>query len=813
MSRSVWLIVRSFVRARGFAVASVSTVALGIGITTCLFSLFDGVLFRPLPFGQPDRLVQLESERRAPSSDAVPTLNLVVTQLLSRHHDLFSGIAWVPDGTPVPMTPVAGDNPLLWLTPVTYNALEVLGVRPATGSGFALDEPPLSDDIPVMLTYETWQRRYGGSDDVLSAHWEAPGPNQFHTSPVHWYVVGVLPKGFILPSPRLITRHYDGIYAVDSGLTRSLPTSQVETAPFARLATGVSISAAQQHATALIASGFPTSSPSYRKGVAVRPLHAGLSAAVSPYAWLAFIGAWVVLGVTCLTLAILLFTWGQSRRHDAGVRLALGAPHRRLVLTAVLESLLICSAGAFVGWLAQTWARPFFFRMLPISIRPLAETTDLRLTTATAALALASGLVAGLTPALRMRRIAPLDALRDNHDANPFDYFRDGAFPMAAQAILGAMLVVGAAATGPPAVRHLLTDPGFRVRDLFIVYVPTAAGVGAGDAPEQTRRGQAEVAVMRGMPGVVAVGLSRTDPFSPEGPGNSLFQKPAGFDGRVMAVDGHFFVALGTPMIAGRAFTDDEVGNAALVAIVNVRCARALWPGVAPTDVLGRTVVTRDGPRVVVGVAADLRRDTNVPATPDLFLPVSARETYRPDSTWNEFKVMVRMAAGRIPDQAFLSRALRDHLPDGYTAVFVESVAATLAPSRGGPRVIAVILGALACIALVLAVMSMYGLADFEIRRRRDEMAIRMALGATPGALRRRLVLIILKPVLGGLLIGLSLGWAGLALLRASVPLVETGGATAYIVAGVVVLMAAVIAAWIPGRRLARMRVADVLRS
>jgi predicted permease len=823
MWRSLSLIVRSFTRAKGFAVAAVLTVALGIGVNTVVFSLFDRVLFRPPPYREPDRLVQLESTRTG--FRQLPALPTLFVQAFAREPHLFSGIAWSPGEAwfgPKPVTPVAGDNPILWLMPVTTNTLDVLGVRPVIGPGFSAVHATKLDH-PVLLTYETWQRQYGGSKDVLSREWTAREWLGFESdltvrpSDVHWRVVGVLPEGFVLPSSG--PTRYDGIYGVDPELDRSVSFRMVQAAPFARLAPGVSIAAARNRVNTLAAGlPHPRGETPY-SGVTVRSLQSGLSVMVRPYVWLAVVGAWAVLGVAGLTLAILLLTWSQSRRREAGVRLALGAPPRQLVARAIGESICLCGMGAIVGWIAYAWARPFFVRVLPVCLQSfVTERVDGHVIAMTAGIALVTAIAAATLPALRLARIAPIDILRPSRDAALLDRLEGGPVLLATQAAIGVMLLVGALATVPGVIRFLLTPPGFNATDLFTGHFPTSGNADASNAREQVRRGRVVSEAARGLPGVVAVALSRTDPFEPPETDHlySRWLAPAGFGGRVVAVDANFFNVLGTPIVAGRAFSAADIDQQSPVAILNETAARVFWPNQSIESVLGRTVTTRQGrPHAVVGVAADMHMTLDLAPDPAIFLPLSADEAYFPWSEWNSFQVLVRAAPGRIPDGTLFSDRLRRQswaVPNTFAATF-ESVATDLESAREKPRVLAAIFGALAAITLVLTTIAIYGLASFEIRRRREEMTVRLALGATPQALRRRLAAVIALPVAIGVLAGLPLSWMEVKVVSLSVPIVHAGDVRIYLAAVAAIVVAALAAAWLPGRRFLTMRVAELLRS
>jgi hypothetical protein len=272
-------------------------------------------------------------------------------------------------------------------------------------------------------------------------------------------------------------------------------------------------------------------------------------------------------------------------------------------------------------------------------------------------------------------------------------------------------------------------------------------------------------------------------------------------------------------MSAGRAFSETEIEQQALVAIVNETAARALWPDQPIGSVIGRTVTTQDGPRVVVGVAADIRIGLARPES-TLFLPLGADELYRwqrgSPYAYNSYEVMLRMAPGRVPDRALLSDTLRElpWMPPRWVGAWqTESVAAELGLELEKPKMLALIFGTLAGITLLLTVVAIYGLASFEVRRRRYEMTVRLALGATSRALRRRLAVVTVRPVMAGILIGLPAGGITTRLLSLSVPVVDSGDPRIYAAAAATVLLATLIAAWLPGRRTLTMRAAELRKS
>lgn len=810
--------VRSFGRSKVFTVAAVLTVALGVGLNSVVFSLFDRLLFRPLPFSEPDRLVQIHS-RRGPAGNRDMNFG-VLLELARRQPDLFSGIAWASDNELQPVVSSPGENPTLWLQGMTSNTLEVLGLRPVIGPGFA--GYPVSDlDRPVLLTFQVWQNRYGGSSDVLSRAWTVRDDAQ---QVVRWRVVGVLPEEFVLPSSAL-TGEFDGVYGRDPGFDRQISVPTSGPAAFARLAPGVSLRVARARVAAFVASRFPSLRQPAPGGlvhrVTITPLQGGLATMARPYVWLVVLGTWAVLGCTALTLALLLLTWTQGRRQDASLRLALGASPQRLALRALAESSFLGGVGVATGWIAYTWGRSVFVSALPPTLQAYAsETADLRVIVMTAGIALLLAVVVGTLPALRTSRASPLEALRAQQLTIGAGRLIGGPVLLAVQATFGMVLLVGAAATVPGVLNTLSKSPGFAAADLHLVGVPTANDETAADALEQVRRAREALDVARSVPGVVAAALSLKDPLW-AGPVEMQFlgrpQNGFAFPGRVLPVDSDLFATLGTRVVAGRPFSSDEIGQQAMVAMINEAATAVVGAG-SPRGVLGQTIATEDGPRVIVGVVEDFRLKVGEATTPALFLPLTADEAYRSRREYVSYQLVLRMSPGRVPDLTLLTDRLRQRswMPPWVGVARArshESVAARVGLDFQVPRLLALIFGTLGGIALLLQLIAIAGLSSFEIGRRREEMTVRLALGATVSSLRGRLAAGIVRPVVVGVLVGVPLSWVMTTLLARSLSTVDSGAPHLYVAAAGTMMGVALITAWIPGWRSITLRVSELLRT
>lgn len=536
--------------------------------------------------------------------------------------------------------------------------------------------------------------------------------------------------------------------------------------------------------------------------------------------WLVVVGTWAVLGCTCLTLVILLLTWTQTRRQDAALRLTLGASPRWLAFRALAESCLLCGAGTVVGWFAYSCGRSVFLGVLPPALQAYAsETAELRVMAVTAGIALMSAIAVGTLPAIRTLRASPLDVWRAQQRVTSTARLVGGPVLLAVQAAFGIVLLVGATATVPGILNALLKSPGFDATDLYVVGVPTASDETAGNALEQVRRSREALAIARSVPGVVAASVSLKDPLWAQAFESSLPGKPRNgfaFPGRVLAIDSDLFATLGTRVLAGRPFSSDEIDRQAMVAMVNESAIAAVG---SLQGVVGRTVTTEDGPRVIVGVVEDFRLRVGEATTPVLFLPITADEAYRSARNnpypYTSYRLVLRMASGRVPDLTLLSDGIRKRpwMSPRWVGASRESVAARVTLDLQVPRLLALIFGTLGGIALLLQLIAIAGLASFEIGRRREEMTVRLTLGATPYSLRGRLVVGIVRPIVAGALVGLPLSWVLTTLLARSRPTIDAGAFHIYVASAGIMIVVALATAWIPGWRSITLRVSELLRT
>ena len=785
---------RSLSSGGGLVIAAIMTLAVGLGPNVAVFSLFDRLFLRPLPFFEPERLVQIHlfvnKDPRLPQA----FLPLVYAETLAMRTDIFSGVAYANGATRIETRPFPGENPLM-LSALTPNALEVLGVRPTLGRGFVEEDMASGLEQAVMLTHDTWQERFLSSPDVLALSWTA--------GRVWYHVVGVLPEGFLLPSSRLMTR-VDGVVPFRGG---RFGTGELITAPFARLRRGVSIPQAQAAVRASLTmvpweagAEAPVTDPSER--LSVQPLQSGISLLVRPYLWLLFGGVWAVFTVACVNLAVLLYTWQCTREHETGIRLALGARPGHLARSVLLEAAVICATGAFIAWLAYSLTQDQLVAVVPAELRGFAVApNDSRVVYSTIAAAVIAALAVSVAPTRAALTVDLLKTLYPHRRLQPHGRFTTPFLFLAAEGTLAFVVIAGATATVPAYAALLLRSPGFEPADLYVAYV--GHDWPDGDTARQSRRVSAILEAVDELPGIAdAAAVLAFDPVGGHSDGD-VFWAGVGLEGRVFPVTSDYFRVMQMSLIAGRSFTQPEVTEGSAIAVLNETAARVLWPERAVGEGVGRSIRTRDGERTVIGIVRDTRQHPGGPFKPGLFLPITASEA---GATQSDVPVVIRMEPGRVPDPRLLAALLNSRFP--RQTVSVESVTDAMLPWIEAPRLLAIVLGVCGMTAVFLMSVALYALTRFEVTRRAGELRIRGALGATRWQVRRVVLSAAFLPVGCGVVAGLL---ASLVLASRLEPVVNSSPAV-FAGSGLIVLVTALLATWPPTNRIVRPGTADILR-
>jgi predicted permease len=791
--------VRTLRHHRGFTIAVIATLALGIGANATIFSAVDAAMLRPLPFASPRRLVELrdidvpfapDGRQEAPS----PVLNIREVGVM---RDLFSDVgAYASGGLNLGG---AGEPLRVRAGVVTPSLFPTLGVQVALGRGFYLEEGRPGNAAVTVVSHGLWQRQLGGGE-VLGKTVRLNGRP--------YRIVGVMPRGFTFPETS------------DLWIPLTVPTTWEAYEPFrgaifqtvvARLAPGVSRDMAAARLRLLWQRLPAEYRENYRETVAdpVRSLQGSL-VGDRRTPMLILLGATVLLLlIACVNVTNLLLAHGATRARELAVRAVLGATRRRLLRQLLVQSLVLSTAGALAGLVLARTSLGAVGALMPKEMRGLAgPELDPRLLAFLTGLAVLTALAFGLWPSLAAARADHHLAMKSGggHGSTGGGRGRVRRVLVTVELALALMLVTGAGLMLKSFRQLLDTDSGFRTDHVGTLQL-VLDGVSRPHSAERLEAIGAMLERMRGIPGIEAVGAVNDLPLSgqsrisnavtPEGAAS-----PSGFARWLMASAG-YFQALGIPLLRGRLMTEMDDSAAPRIAVINETMARRLWPG---RDPLGKRFRSPPGEsRTVVGVVKDVRERPDAEAEPQAYYPIHE----------NGPSIVSLVARGSLPAPELLAamqRAIR--AADPTQAVFNvrtldEMYGLSLAPRRSNTALISAFGG----LALLLAVIGVYGVAAYTVALRTRELGIRAALGAS----RRRLAGLVVREGLGVALLGVTIGLAGALafarVLRGLLYGVAPSDAGVLVASAAALLVAVLGAALIPARRASRADPVEVMRA
>jgi predicted permease len=806
---------RTLRRTPGFTAAAAATLALGIGVTTAMFAVVHGLLWKTPPVREPERLAVVFGREQA--GDGFRDFSWTDYEELRRVEGVFEGLAAY---YPAPLSLGDGSgNERLYGETVSGNYFGVLGVTPRPGRGFLPAEGQPGGAPVAVISHELWERRFRGDRAAVGRVLRLNG--QAVT------VVGVAPEGFhgvyyvgFRPDVWIAAGSYDLVMPGDASL------SDPDGSTFrlmGRLRQGVSPGAA---AAAL--------APAARRLQAERPdrdtpwvpvvFHESDArpepSMAAPFAFagmvfLAVVG--LVLLLACANVAGLLLARGVTRRREMAVRLALGAGTGRLVRQALAESLLLGLLGGAAGMLLAAWSADALGRALsfPTDIPFVFDLgVDRRVLGFAAVISLLTALLCGLVPALRSaRREVAADLKRDDPGGRGGSRSRLRRALVVGQVAVSCVLLVVAGLGLRTLAGVSAIHPGFEPRGGLLASVdPGLNGYGDERAAALYRD---LVAGVRGLPGVRAAALARYVPLEFSASGGTVFVdgreaapgRPAGTSSYWSTVSPGWLAAAGTPLLEGRDFTAADGPAGERVAIVSETFARTHWPG---RPALGRTLrldAADAEPVRVIGVAADVKvRSLIEPPQPFLYLPLDQHPV--PGAS-----LLVRTDGDPLalaPAVREVLRGLDPELPL-YDVKTVEMLLA--GRSFLLARLGAGFAGVFGGLALLLALVGLYGLVSWSVGRRLREIGIRVAVGA-PG--RRVLGMVVgegMRLAGWGLALGVPLALAVTRLLRGLLYGVGPADPPTYAAIAAVLAAAALGASWIPARRALRVDPVQALRA
>jgi putative ABC transport system permease protein len=802
-------------RRPGAMVVTVLTMAMGIGATTVLASVAWGVLFRPLPWPDADRLVRVV-ETREGSTQPLPPIFTNGTYLAWR--DAPATIEQLAGWSPRTVTLTGtGDPQRIRVASVTPSLFPLLRARPAIGSVFDPGDAPGADTTAVILSHGLWQQLFGGNPAVLG--------RTIHFDGAPRTVVGVMPPAFAFPdrgtrawtymtvTPVLSPDGSRSFISIFSAVARLRPGVTPEQAAAEAAARG---NASPDHGmTAMAVFGS-------RGAVKIRvvPLLEHMTADVRPalFVFLAAVG--LLLATATANVASVQLARATTRRREMAVRSALGAGSARLARQLLVENLLLGLMGGALGLVAAWWLHRALPSVLPADFPRLDELAmDPRAAGLALVLSVAVSVAFGLWPILQTRRLNMVDALADDGQA-PSGAGRTGAARartviMAGQVAVAAVLLIGASLLTRTFVAMLAADRGYDVTGVLVARLPLPA-------PSFTPQRRAEllgriIERLERTPGVSHAAFTTVLPLEtsdammaftiPPPPGSS---DPGAVQARFRVISPSYFRAMGIRLLEGRALGESDTAASQPVILVNRAFARQ-YLGDRP---LGRrlpaNLVDEKPDWEVVGIVDDIHmRSLTEAPHPEIFVSyrqvVSRGDTFQPT-------LVVRTAG---PAAAF-APTLAETVRSEDASVALDGVATMeqrLFGSLARPYLYAVLLGSFAFFAVAIAAVGLFGVLSYTVALRSREIAVRSALGARPFDIVRLVVGQVMTVTLSGLAVGL----AASAILGRSLASflygVAAADVTTYVWAAVVLLAVSAIAACVPARRAAKLDPLKVLKA
>ncbi len=785
---------RMIARQPRFSAIVILTIALAMGVSTSLFSIADATLLRPLPFPDPERIVEAETQIRFDGRLHMTSAAISDMQRWEQS-EIFSALAAWKDVNPGSLLDGAVPK-RVDAREVTGGYLAVHGVAPVIGRGFTTADLTIGAPAVVMVSHAYWQSELGGDRGVLGRAVRYDG--------VLAELVGVLPVGFY---PKVT-------------LWRPLRVNPAQidargysTYIYARLRPGLRIDDAERRLAAHTPVGEGRSASSATEPVMGAPvrLTSVLDRTVERYHTIVgLLGgavAFIVL-IACVNVAGLLLARGASREAELAIRASIGAGRLRLIRQLLIESVTLSLTGAAVGILIAWLALDALVAILPISLPPGSEATiHLRALAAIGGLAVVTGIVFGLVPAIRSSRVrvgAGVASRTPRFGATVSR--RSGQSLIAAEVALGVVLVVGAGLTIRSFARLTSVDLGF---DPAAIVAFKALPVDA-DAAVQRQYYPALLEAIRPMPGVEAAGA--VDHFALGSTSTVTVVSVSGKNTPVAmrSVLPGYFEAMGLRVRHGRLPAPSDGAVPQSVAIVNESAARKLFAEGA----IGRELTYRNRSVTVIGVVADFHHVfTGGPTNqrqPEVFLP------FDPSTAGSRLALGLTIVVRPKPGATSLIETLRRTAESvGPRAIVEDARPGTewFADLVAAPRHRTTLLGLLGTFGLTLTLVGVFSTTAYAVARRTREIGVRMALGAQPADVVSRMVREAGWPMLLGLAVGLSLAYYTTRLVEGF--LFQTTRHDPATFAGVAVLMgtAALAAAWIPARRAALVDPVTTLRA
>jgi putative ABC transport system permease protein len=804
---------RTLSRNSSFSLVVVLTLALAIGANTAIFTVVDGVLLKVLPYPDPDRLLMLwESSLSNGSLGTVAPANFYDWREQSRSFQKMAAIDPYPDF----IMNRSGEARRLAGAAVSQDFFSLLGIHMAVGRDFVPEEDRPGSNHVVILSYSTWKSYFGGRREVVG--------NSVTLNNDAYTVIGVLPRDFSFVSK---ASDYQSRNRFDVWTPLALPHPpqawQRGTHPlcvFARLKPGVSLQQAQTDLNQVAANLqhlYPADDK--ERGITAVPVseHVVAGVRVGLFTLLATVG--MVLLMACANIANLILTRGSTRQKEIAVRIALGASHRRLARQLLTEGVVLAVVGGLLGLTCVYLAVPTLVNHLPSDLPRAAEiTVDWRVLLFTCTLSMLTGVVFGLVPLHQSRRVSANDSLKQGGWSVASDLSPVSSGLIIGQVAVALILLTGAGLMSKSFWNLMQVSPGFPTEHLLTARLSlppqytNGYKFGTGQHRRITLFERELQERVREIPGVKSVAFAAYLPLS--GTDNSwaffIEGRPANPPGVYDAtnyrpVSADYFETVSIPVLRGRAFLPSDTEDSPLVVIINHTMARIWWK---QQDPLGQRVRFGDQDwRTIVGIVGDVHHESlDAKPEPEIYVPygqvpnVEARPT-----------IVLRTSVEPESVTSALRKAVSDidvNVPIDQIETMKEIVYGSVSQSRFRTAMLVMF----ALLAVFVASIGLYGVLSYSVTQRTREFGIRMAIGASRGAILRFVLSRATKLIGVGICLGLS---AALLLTRLIASLLY--GISPFDVAtlaGVSILLSIVglLASYVPALRGARVNPMDSLR-
>ena len=786
-----------------FSGLAILTLALGIGANTAIFTVFDAVLLKPLPFVGPEQLLRIYNT--GPELDRAPVspanfLDWKEQNRVFQRIAAYSGNDYTMLGRELPERLLGAR--------VSAGFFELLGVQPSLGRFFRDEEDVDGRNQVVVLNHEFWQTRFGGRRDIIG--------QTLTLNDKSFIVVGVMPAGFTYPSAEI--QFWTPIaFSPAEKVVRDTNYLSI----IARLKDGVSLEEASAQMN-LLARQIARQHPELNAGDKLKliSLTEATVGEIRPILWVLLGAVGLVLLICCANVANLFLVRAAQRQKEIAIRSAVGATRLQLTRLLIVESLLLALIGGTLGFLFAGWGIDLLLALKPENLPRLDQVrVDWSVLVFTGGISVATGLLFGLVPALQTTSPHLNEMLKEGDRSGTSGPARHRVRDLliVSEVALSLVLLVGAGLLIRSFVRLLQVDPGFRSDHVMTVSIPLPVSRYPAAAQEAAFF-QRLLERVRELPGVRSAGAVTDVPlFGGSSTGFDIEGRPlAKPNERPMtdfrAASPGYFQTMGINLVAGRTFTPNDKADAPPVAVINKTMARRYFGKENPIGKrigLSRPIDWRE----IVGVVRDVRNyGLAEEVRPEVYLPYlqNAPDYLAGSASW--MVMVVRTESDPIGCVAGIKAALHKIDPDQPVAS-IRPMTAYLKQSVAQRRFNMLLLAVFAGLALLLAAVGIYGVISYSVAQREREVGIRMALGAQTSDVLRLIVRQGMRPTLFGLIVGILAAIAITRFMRSLLFQVSAIDPLVFAAVALVLALVAAIACVIPARRAAHLDPVVALRS